>query len=75
MRYRICSQVIEHACYKVCICKGQKIVYTFDCMNVPETDFIVDLKGILPEKVFSALISHFIRSIRLMYGFYKKDFK
>jgi len=44
-------------------------------MNVPETDFIVDLKGILPEKVFSALISHFIRSIRLMYGFYKKDFK
>lgn len=74
MKYQIFSQITQHVTYKVCICKGNKTVYTYDCMK-PTKNLFKELGKILPSKVFSALFRDFINSVNVMNTFYEKDFK
>lgn len=74
MRYKIYSQIIKHACYKVYICKGKNAVYTFDCMRPPK-DLAKELEETLPKRALSAVLRDFLNSANTMCVFYKKDFK
>lgn len=74
MKYQIFSQITQHVTYKVCICKGNKTVYTYDCMK-PTKNLCKELEQIFPSKAFSALFRDFTNSVKTMNTFYEKDCK